>query len=216
MIKKLIFDIDNTLIEWKKEYETIVLEKTYLDFKINASIDLINQTDLAFIQYEESHEYYSKTLLINDINKLTNQNLPIEFLDYYFKNSIIFATPDSLPKEYINTLEFLSSKYELVALTNWFASPQIQRLKKVGIFKFFSTVFSTENVKLKPHKESFLSAIGSNTIDECCMIGDSFNNDICGALALNLSCVYLTDKSVNLPNCVCIKDFSDLKKIFDV
>ena len=29
MIKRIIFDIDNTLIDWKKEYDEIIIPKAY-------------------------------------------------------------------------------------------------------------------------------------------------------------------------------------------
>ena len=215
MIKRLIFDVDGTLIDWKDEYDSIVLEKCLSEFNIEINNDLIEKIKKAFIEYENIYEFYSKNLFMNNINKYTNLKLSEDFLNYYFKYSIKYATPNCLPEENIKTLEFLHSKYELVALTNWFAEPQIERLKKVDILKYFSDVFSAEKTRMKPHSDSFLVAAGNTDLNECCMIGDSFNSDISGALALGISCVYITSKPVKLPNCICIKKFTDLKNVFD-
>ena len=137
MIKKIIFDIDNTLIEWKDEYSKKTIEKTCADLGLKCNSNFIKKIENSFDEYENNFEYLSKELFIQNINNSTNLNLSIEFLDCYFKNSVIYGAPDYLPKEKVQTLEALSSKYELVALTNWFATPQIERLRKVDILKYF-------------------------------------------------------------------------------
>ena len=46
-----------------------------------------------------------------------------------------------LNNEVKNTLKYLSNKYELVVLTNWFTDCQQKRLEKAGILKYFKKVF---------------------------------------------------------------------------
>lgn len=213
MIKKLIFDIDNTLIEWKDSYSFITVEETYKKLNIKYDDKLIDNVNLAILNYENYYDIYKKEYLLNAININTNQNLPLEFIDIFLNNCINYALPSNYPKENIDTLNYLSSKYELVALTNWFASPQIERLKKLDIYKYFSIVLGTENVKCKPNKECFLAAIGTNKPNECYMIGDTFNTDIKGALNAGLNAIYLTSSPIQLDNCVCIDKFEELKNI---
>ena len=66
MIKKVIFDLDNTLIMWKKDY-------------INALIDTMKcfdvKNDPAIIDdiiesLEKKYEIISKEILLNDINRI--------------------------------------------------------------------------------------------------------------------------------------------------
>ena len=63
-------------------------------------------------------------------------------------------------KSIIPTLEYLSKKYELVILSNWFSYSQIERLKKIGMDKYFKEMYFTDEVKNKPNKEAFIKACG--------------------------------------------------------
>lgn len=215
MIKKLIFDIDNTLIIWKKSYSKKTILETYKTFNIDCNNELIKKTDEIILNYEKIHLTFDKEILLKDLNNLTNQNLPINFIDEYLKNCIKYATPQKLPDEEIETLKYLSKKYELVALTNWFLNPQIERLKKANIYKYFSNVIAADTIAVKPNKESFLNAIQPNKIEECCMIGDNLDIDIMGALNIGLKAIFLTSNSnyIQLKDCICINKFDDLQKI---
>lgn len=215
MIKRIIFDLDNTLIDWKDEYDEKILSECYKKENIEPTISLIKKTSTAIGNYEKKYNTYKKEFLLNHINKITRQHLPISFIDNYFENSIKFSIPDKLPKEEIHALKYLSSKYELVILTNWFTYPQVERLKKLDIYKYFSYIYSAENFKSKPNKESFITAMGNNTIDECCMIGDDYKTDILGALNIGLSAVYLNkNNKKEIKNCIRINNFEDLCSIF--
>lgn len=213
MIKKLIFDIDNTLIMWKEEYSKNTVIQTYKNLNLNYNNLLIDKTNEAINNYEKKHSFFYKNILLNDINNFTNQNLCINFIDEYLKNCIQIAIPKKLPNQEISTLKYLYSKYELIALTNWFSFSQIERLKKVDIYKYFQEVIGADKTKVKPNKESFLAAVKNNKPEECCMIGDNLETDIKGALNSGLSAVYLTSNPVNLKNCICIDNFQKLNEI---
>ena len=52
MIKRIIFDLDNTLIEWKSEY-IFALENTLKELNINYSKDKIKEIDSAIDSYDK-------------------------------------------------------------------------------------------------------------------------------------------------------------------
>ena len=64
MIKKLIFDLDNTLIIWKDEYS---LELKYLleEYKVDTDY---KKVDKIIDDLEYKHDTSSKEILLNDIN----------------------------------------------------------------------------------------------------------------------------------------------------
>ena len=68
MIKKLIFDLDNTLIIWKDEYS---LELKYLleEYKIDTCY---KKVDKIIDDLEYKHDTISKEILLNDINNNLN------------------------------------------------------------------------------------------------------------------------------------------------
>lgn len=188
MIKRVIFDIDDTLILWKKEYNNEI-SKTLEDLKIIYIDKDLKQISQAFDEYENEYYTFNKKLMIDFINKYTEKQYPIEFI-YNILKRWSNCVPHQIEKETIETLEYLKSKYELVILTDWYAEEQKIRLEKLDILKYFSNVYSAENTKRKPFKEAFMQAIGTNKPEECIMIGDSFERDVKGALNAGLKAIW--------------------------
>ena len=90
MIKKVIFDLDNTLIMWKKDYINALIDTMkYFDVKKDPAIidDIIESL-------EKKHEIISKEILLNDINKICGLNLDMNFIDKLFENQKKLAEID--------------------------------------------------------------------------------------------------------------------------
>ena len=193
MIKRVIFDIDNTLIPWKEKYYNEI--NNVLDsLNINYTQEDYNKIKEAFNEYENEYYTFDKKLMLQYINKYTKKEYPEEFI-YGCINNWADCVPKKLDKSIINMLEYLQNKYQMVILTDWYADQQIEKLKKINIIKYFSKVYSAEKVKRKPFKEAFLQAIGDNKPEECIMIGDDFERDIKGALDVGLKAVYYNPKN---------------------
>ena len=122
MIKKLIFDLDNTLIIWKDEYS---LELKYLleEYKIDTCY---KKVDKIIDDLEYKHDTISEEILLNDINSSLNLNLDISFIEELEKrqSKLSFVNNDL-----IDVLDYLSKKYELVILSNYFTNIQKIDLK---------------------------------------------------------------------------------------
>ena len=206
MIKRIIFDIDNTLIDFPDYIDGYqsVLDKYHVNKK---AIDLYNAIGV----YEECGKYdnYDKKELLKVINQELNANLDINFLEDYFNmyNKLITPVSDSVK----DTLEYLSKKYELVTLSNWFTFSQESRLKVAGIDKYFTSIYGTDIVPMKPTEESFLSVIGNYKPDECLMIGDNIDMDIKVPYEMGMNVYYLSKgKKTNYP---IIEKIEDLKEV---
>ena len=206
MIKRIIFDIDNTLIDfpdYKEGYQQ-VLDKYHINKK---AIDLYNAIGV----YEECGKYdkYTKEDLLKVINQELNTNLDNNFLDDYFNmyNKLITPVSDSVKE----TLEYLSKNYELVTLSNWFAFSQISRLKVADIDKYFSNIYGTDIVPMKPGKESFMSVIADNKLEECLMIGDNVNMDIKVPYEMGMNVYYLSKGKASIyPSIDKIEDLKEM------
>lgn len=203
MIKRLIFDIDNTLIMWKEEYRE-ALRKTIEYY--NLDLDYVLVDNLIEV-YEESHDCFSKQAMLNLINEAFNCNLTLDFIDYWLKEMGNMAEID---RETIETLDYLSQKYELVILTNWFRDSQIARLKTVGIEKYFKEFYGAEEF-MKPDPNSFKAAMNGKNIDECIMIGDTYKTDIIGAINIGMRAIMVSNEQRN--DIETIKEIKDLKEI---
>lgn len=207
MIKRIIFDIDNTLIDVPKSIEEgyqSVLDKFNINYKGSDLYEAIGV-------YETCGKYrkYNKEELIKVINNYLNINIDNEFFDAYLKMYDNLET--KLNDGVKETLEYLSKKYELVCLTNWFTESQENRLRKLDILKYFKQIYGTDKVMMKPFKESFLSAMGEFKPSECLMIGDNLNVDIKVPFSLGMNVYHLNKNGkTKYPT---IKKISDLKEL---
>ncbi|MFR0922332.1 MAG: HAD family hydrolase [Clostridia bacterium] len=195
MIKRVIFDIDNTLIPWKKEYDDEIY-KALKEMKIEYTEEEVKKLSEAFTEYENVYYTFNKEKMIKFINEYTGKNYPKEYIDVII-NRWAKCTPDKLPDSTLKTLEYLKNKYELVVLTDWFKEQQIERLKNSKIIEYFQEVYAAEKTKRKPFKEAFIQAIGENKPEECIMIGDDFQRDIEGALKAGLQAIYYNPNDID-------------------
>lgn len=174
MIKKIIFDLDNTLIEWK-DYYINAMKEIVSEYNLDVDYHLLHNL---VENYELYYNNYSKEQMIELFNKKLNLNLDVTFLDRWFEKLSKMAVKD---ESVIETIKYLSSKYELVVLTNFITELQVERLKTAGLYEYISDVIGGE-VYIKPSVESFNLARKQNSPSECIMIGDNINIDIKGAI----------------------------------
>ena len=203
MIKRIIFDFDNTLVMWKDEYDDAIKE-TVKHFNLDVNYkELSEEVD----KYEYIATKYDKQDLINYLNEKFKLNLGMEFLDYWLP---LLGKMSYASDEVIDTLDYLSKKYELVVLTNWFTDCQIDRMKHANIYKYFKEVYGGEETK-KPNKEAFIKALGDKKIEECIMIGDNYNMDIKPAIDLGIRAIMVgKNKEENIE---VIDDITKLKEM---
>ena len=208
MIKRIIFDVDNTLIIWKKEYIS-ALEKVMKEYNLHFDSKIIDDI-ISSLEYK--YATLSKEILLQEINSNCHLNLDIEFINKLFEEQGKLAYED---KDVINTLRYLNNKYELVILTNYFTEVQTKRLEKAGILKYFKKIYGGDSILLKPRFEAFSKACGNLKKEECLMVGDNYDFDIRSAFEFGIK-VIACDYYNNLPSSdkyIKITKFTDLKDI---
>ena len=190
MIKTVIFDLDFTLMDWEDEYIfaiTNVINKLNLGY----SKEKIKEIDDVLATYEKEYTMYENDKFCEFLNRKCNVNLPLEFVDMLIEEQT--KCYREFTESEIDTLEYLSSKYELIVLSNWFTYTQKKRLENAGILKYFSKVSGGDERELKPSLKAF-DIVEKKS--ECVMIGDSINNDILPALELGMQAILITKKNV--------------------
>ena len=206
MIKRLIFDVDNTLlvnVDFKKTIRitlkqfNIYSEKTVQDFSNSLP------------SYNDLYENYNSYDFVNHIEERINQRLPKYFLEKYIDNLIKYAVPEKNPK-LIQTITNLSKKYDLVLLTNFFARSQMGRLETFGIGKYFSNCYGEKLIK--PNIKAFQDACGPYKPNECIMIGDSIRLDIEPAKKSGMGAILVSDKTEAVSN----NDYLVVSKVEDI
>lgn len=189
MIKRLIFDVDGTLIVGVNFVSSIeaTLKKMNLYSKENVEKFLV-----AIKTYESKYNSYNKKDYLKLFGDFLGVELKENFIDVFF-DELKFCIPDR-NENLINKIEELSKNYELVLLTNYFGISQMNRLNNMGIGKFFTEVYGEELIK--PNKSAYINACGYNKPKECIMIGDDLVLDIENAKNLGLNTIFVNSKNV--------------------
>lgn len=207
MKKRIIFDQDNTLVTWTDDsYNT--LDTTFKKLEISLTKEDKEIIIEAICEYEDYYDTYTKTNMIDFVNKKLNKTLPNIWLDIWLEE---LSNRDSiLEPNVLEILEYLSQKYEIIVLTNWFTYSQKNNLNKLQVLQYINLVIGTDQVKNKPNKEAFLKACGNVPVEECIMIGDSFKTDILGAYEAGLDAIWYNPKNKQLKQKIKVKQINNL------
>ena len=207
MIKRVIFDVDNTLIAWKDEY-ILPLRKVLDQLQVPFTEEQFQCADNCVVEYEKYHDIYINEDFVDFVSKRTGLSLPIEFADLLIKEQGVCFEEDL---KLVEMIKYLSEKYELMVLSNWYTETQKARLKGLGILEYFSIVSGGDERPLKPNLKAFETVLKGCNPSECLMIGDNLHHDIIPALELGLQVYWLTkEKSDKYPT---ISSIYDLKNI---
>ena len=214
MIKRIIFDLDNTLITWKDEYWNAV-NRTFEKLDLQYTDEDIEKIKCAVDYYEDGrNDRYNKKIMKNTLEQFLEYELPENFIEIWLEN-LGECAPTTLDKEVIDTLEYLKQKYDLVVLTNWFRYTQVTRLKSAGIIEYFDDIYTGDTV-LKPYKESYMNACGQYSPSECLMIGDTIDKDVLGPNKYGIDSIYYNPegKEYDKKKIISIDNFNEIKELY--
>ncbi len=170
MIKRIIFDIDGTLI-------------TGIDFSeyISTALSLYGINDYKkteiFVsnvdEYENTYSSYDRDLYLNFFSNKLGVKLDYDFLGIFFQQ-LRYAVPRN-PQPIKKMLSGLQ-KYELVLLSNYFEESQRNRLTEMGINDYFGEYHGEKMIK--PNELSYRGSQGIYNPGECLIVGDNKKLDV--------------------------------------
>ena len=207
MIKRIIFDLDDTLIPWTKKYYwglTKIAKKHGIKIKLKELSKLADSIDV----YEKEYPNFKRDNVKQMVSRISGIDLTDELLDVLI-DWVGTCTPKRKDKKLIETLEYLSSKYDLIVLTNFFTVAQEERLNRFGIRQYFKEVYGADDHS-KPNKEAYIMAANKTKLNECLFVGDNLLNDYEKPLELGMEAIWLTKEKTDKRS---IKNINDLRRL---
>jgi putative hydrolase of the HAD superfamily len=208
--KFLFFDLDHTLWDFDANARH-TLQQLHADLQL---------TDKGVHDFED---FYKKYLAHNEKlweryrkgfirqEELRLKRMMLTLLDFRISDEALTKEMSDLFLQLLPTrtvlfpdtkevLDYLTEKgYELHLITNGFDHTQHCKLKSSGLDKYFGKVITSESSQsLKPEREIFEFAMQQTgaKVHDSIMIGDSFEVDIAGAMAIGMDQVHVNYNDV--------------------
>lgn len=186
MIKRIIFDIDGTLITGVNF--TQYVEKALIKYGINDP----NKLKLFLLnirEYEQKYSSYNRDLYLKFFSDRLSCQLNCNFLQLFFEE-----LKKAIPSNSEKIFQMLSNlkDYELVLLSNYFEESQRNRLCAMGINDFFIEYYGEKIIK--PNEEVYINAAGPYKPRECIIVGDDKLLDIDIPYYLGFNTIYVNEK----------------------
>lgn len=189
-MKAIIFDLDNTLIDWKDEF-IFALNNVLKELGLSFSKEKVDEINAAIDDSENHYEKLTKKDFLEFVNRMCKIALPMEFVDKLIEAQKECSYQD---EEVRDTLEYLSKKYKIYLITNWFTATQEGRLAKAGILKYFTKVYGADINYYKPSPKAFEVILKMYDAQDCVYVGDSLEKDILPAIDVGMNVIWKTDK----------------------
>ena len=210
LVKDIFFDLDHTLWDFDKNSKLAykrVFKQFEIDIEFERFIKIYEPINLEYWKkYRE--ERVTKEVLrrgrLIDSFKMFNKKYTTLIID-----KLADAYIEELPLDNhlfdgtLHILDYLTKKYKLHIITNGFEEVQYKKLKNSGIFHYFSTITTSEEIGLKkPNPIVFIKALekASTSANHSVMIGDSFEADILGAKNIGMETIFFNYRNEKIPN----------------
>lgn len=222
MYKYLLFDADNTLLDFNKG-ERRALEMVLADSPLAFSDDVYNV-------YHKINDDLWKKLEKGEIERYRLREARFEQLFglYGFNGSdygksidekflLAMAEQAFVIDGVYDVLKKLSLTYQIYLVTNASVSVQRKRLAKTEFDKYFKKYYISEEIGAHKPQKAFFDAVVHDIGDEnrknYLVIGDSLTSDINGAIVSGLDCCFYNPENVDYSGyhpTYCINKISDL------
>ena len=198
MIEYLFLDLDDTILDFKKA-EYIAIGKTISDFGVEP-------TDAVRHRYHEINKWHWEQL---ELGKLTRAEVLENRFKVLFTELGVNVDATAVARTYEKnlsqghwflpgaeeTVDLLSKKYRLFLASNGTASVQKGRMTSANLYRFFETVFVSQEIgHNKPSKAYFdacFATIPGFDQEKAMIVGDSLSSDIKGGINAGIKTVWV-------------------------
>ena len=204
MIEFLFLDLDDTILDFKKA-EYIAIGKTISDFGVEP-------TDTVRHRYHVINKWHWEQL---EQGNLTRAEVLENLFKVLFEELGVEVDATAVARAYEKnlsqghwflpgaeeTVEYLSKHYRLFLASNGTASVQKGRMTSANLYRFFETVFVSQEIgHNKPSKDYFdacFASIPGFDPQKALMVGDSLSSDIQGGINAGIRTVWVNPNHQN-------------------
>lgn len=187
MIKTIFFDLDDTILDFKKA-EARAVSQTLREQGIHPTEKIVSrysEINASMWKRLEKGELTRAEVLVNRFGQLFDEiGVKCSAADTKAKYEKNLSIGHFFIEGAYRLLEELYDKYDLYLVSNGTLAVQESRLNSSKIKKFFKDIFISEKIGfVKPHKEFFnkcFEQISDFKKEEAIIIGDSLSSDIKG------------------------------------
>ena len=198
MIEFLFLDLDDTILDFRKA-EYIAVGKTIADFGVDP-------TDAVRRRYHEINKWHWEQL---ELGKLTRAEVLENRFKVLFEELGIAVDAAQVARSYEKNLsqghwflpgaeeavDVLSKKYRLFLASNGTASVQKGRMTSANLYRFFETVFVSQEIGHNKPSRAYFDACFA-TIEgfdpaRAMIVGDSLSSDIKGGINAGIKTVWV-------------------------
>ena len=198
MIEFLFLDLDDTILDFRKA-EYVAIGKTIGDFGVKP-------TDEVRKLYHEINKWHWEQL---ELGTLTREEVLVNRFGVLFEKLGKTVDAVACARAYEKNLsqghwflpgaeeavDALSKKYRLFLASNGTASVQKGRMTSANLYRFFETVFVSQEIgHNKPSKEYFdacFAQIPGFDKEKAMIVGDSLSSDIKGGINAGIKTVWV-------------------------
>ena len=223
MVKAVLFDVDNTLLDFNasaKEAIKAAFNELGLDFSDRVMDVFLRLNEVLWQRIEKKemtredlHNVRWKTIF-NELH-IDADGLNMERL--FLKHLKDYAIPIDGAQDII---KYLSAKYDIYTASNAPYLQQVNRLTISGIMPYIKRIISFESQGIyKPQKRYFeqcLKEMSPAKSDEIVLIGDSLSADMRGGKDVGFTTVWFNPSGKVAPEGLCdftVKSLSEIKNI---
>lgn len=221
MIKHILFDLDNTLLDFNRaeynafqevmsHYEIIFTESIFKQYEdINAGLWKELEQGLLTMEYVQNERF-------GVLFKQLNLNFDgVQANEYYHK---MLQNHSELVLHAEEVCSVLAKQYQISIVTNGVYNTQINRIHNSAINKFITNIFISELIGVeKPDVRFFDYVIEKLQCDnkEVLIVGDSLSSDIQGGINAGFqTCWYNPDEKENKFDIIPDYVISDLREVY--
>ena len=198
MIEFLFLDLDDTILDFHKA-ERIAISKTIRDFGVEPTEEILSL-------YHKINKWHWEQL---ELGKLTRAEVLVNRFGVLFEKLGYNVDAAACAKAYEKNLSIghyflpgaeeavdrLSKKYRLFLASNGTASVQKGRMTSANLYRFFETVFVSQEIGYnKPSLDYFnacFATIPGFDKEKAMIVGDSLSSDIRGGINAGIKTVWV-------------------------